>query len=352
MNSRIPSRMNQTMTTPSVVEVAPEVKPPTLMAKLSRNPEWFTVALIAATCVIVGTINPRFFQLATLFDLLHSATTMSLFALGTLVVLASGGIDVSFTAIAALTMYGITKAVFAWWPDAPFALILITGALGGVLLGLINGLLVHRLKAPSLIVTIGTQYLYRGLLLTFIGTTFFMNIPHSMDHFGRIPLFFYHTSEGLRAVLPVSVLALAVAAVVTWWLLNRTMMGRGVYAMGGSLAIAERLGYNLRAIHLFVFGYTGMLAGIAGILHVSNNRLANPFDLVGSELDVIAAVILGGARITGGTGTVAGTLLGVVLVTLINSVLILVGVPSTWQKVIIGAFILIAGTLFALQRKS
>ncbi len=352
MNSRIPSRMNQTMTTPSVVEVAPEVKPPTLMAKLSRNPEWFTVALIAATCVIVGTINPRFFQLATLFDLLHSATTMSLFALGTLVVLASGGIDVSFTAIAALTMYGITKAVFAYWPDAPFALILITGALGGVLLGLINGLLVHRLKAPSLIVTIGTQYLYRGLLLTFIGTTFFMNIPHSMDHFGRIPLFFYHTSEGLRAVLPVSVLALAVAAVVTWWLLNRTMMGRGVYAMGGSLAIAERLGYNLRAIHLFVFGYTGMLAGIAGILHVSNNRLANPFDLVGSELDVIAAVILGGARITGGTGTVAGTLLGVVLVTLINSVLILVGVPSTWQKVIIGAFILIEGTLFALQRKS
>ncbi|MFM0234505.1 ABC transporter permease [Paraburkholderia sediminicola] len=352
MNSRIHSRMNQTMTTPTVVEVAPEVKPPTLQARLSRNPEWFTVALIAATCLIVGAINPRFFQLATLFDLLHSATTMSLFALGTLVVLASGGIDVSFTAIAALTMYGITKAVFAWWPDAPFALILITGALGGVLLGLLNGLLVHRLKAPSLIVTIGTQYLYRGLLLTFIGTTFFMNIPHSMDRFGRIPLFFYHTNEGLRAVLPISVLALVAAAVVTWWLLNRTMMGRGVYAMGGSLAIAERLGYNLRAIHLFVFGYTGMLAGIAGILHVSNNRLANPFDLVGSELDVIAAVILGGARITGGTGTVAGTLLGVVLVTLINSVLILIGVPSTWQKVIIGAFILIAGTLFALQRKS
>ncbi|RAS20722.1 ABC transporter permease [Paraburkholderia bryophila] len=352
MNSRIHSRMNQTMTTPTVVEVAPEIKPPSLRARLARNPEWFTVGLIVVTCVIVGVINPRFFQLATLFDLLHSATTTSLFALGTLVVLASGGIDVSFTAIAALTMYGITKAVFAWWPDAPFALILITGAIGGVMLGMINGLLVHRLKAPSLIVTIGTQYLYRGLLLTFIGTSFFMNIPHSMDRFGRIPLVFYQTADGLRAVLPVSVVALVAAALVTWWLLNRTMMGRGVYAMGGSLAIAERLGYNLRAIHLFVFGYTGMLAGIAGILHVSNNRLANPFDLVGSELDVIAAVILGGARITGGTGTVAGTLLGVVLVTLINNVLILVGVPSTWQKVIIGAFILIAGTLFAFQRKN
>jgi simple sugar transport system permease protein len=339
------------MTTPNVAVVAPDVKPPGLRARLARQPEWFTAGLIVVMCVIVGAINPRFFQLATLFDLLHSATTVSLFALGTLVVLASGGIDVSFTAIAALTMYGITKAVFAWWPDAPFALILVTGAVGGIILGLINGMLVHRLKAPSLIVTIGTQYLYRGILLTFIGTTFFMNIPHSMDHFGRIPLFLYQTGDGLRAVLPVSVLALVLAALVTWWLLNRTMMGRGVYAMGGSLAIAERLGYNLRAIHLFVFGYTGMLAGIAGIVHVSNNRLANPFDLVGSELDVIAAVILGGARITGGTGTVAGTLLGVVLVTLINNVLILVGVPSTWQKVIIGGFILIAGTLFALQRK-
>ena len=243
-------RINQTMTTPTVIDIAPQVKPLSLRAKLARNPEWFTAGLIVVMCIIVGAINPRFFQLATLFDLLHSATTVSLFALGTLVVLASGGIDVSFTAIGALTMYGITKAVFAWWPDEPFALILITGALGGIVLGLINGVLVHRLKAPSLIVTIGTQYLYRGILLTFIGTTFFMNIPHSMDRFGRIPLFFYQTADGLRAVLPVSVLALLVAAVVTWWLLNRTMMGRGVYAMGGSLAIAERLGYNLRAIHL------------------------------------------------------------------------------------------------------
>lgn len=334
-----------------VADVAPRVRKGNLYARLMRNPEWFTVALIVVTCLVVGSLNPRFFQFATLFDLLHSATTVSLFALGTLVVLASGGIDVSFTAIAALTMYSITKAVFAWWPECPFALILLAGAIGGVMLGVINGMLVHRLKAPSLIVTIGTQYLYRGLLLTFVGTQFFMNIPHSMDTFGRLPLFFYHTPDGLRAVLPVSVLALVIAAVVTWWLLNRTMMGRGVYAMGGSLAIAERLGYNLRAVHLFVFGYTGLLAGVAGILHVSTNRLANPFDLVGTELDVIAAVILGGARITGGTGTVVGTLLGVVLVTLINSVLILIGVPSTWQKVIIGAFILVAGTLFALGRR-
>lgn len=344
--------MNQTMSSSNTVEAARSSPPLNWRAKLARNPEWFTATLIVITCAIVAAINPRFLQWATLFDLLHSATTTSLFALGTLVVLASGGIDVSFTAIGALTMYAITKAVFAWWPDAPFALILLAGAVGGIVLGLLNGLLVHRLQAPSLIVTIGTQYLYRGVLLTFIGTTFFMNIPHSMDHFGRIPLIAYKTADGLNAVLPVSALALVAGAALTWWLLNRTMMGRGVYAMGGSTAIADRLGFDLRAIRLFVFGYTGFLAGIAGILHVANNRLANPFDLVGSELDVIAAVILGGARITGGSGTVLGTLLGVALVTLINNVLILVGVPSTWQKVIVGAFILVAGTLFALRRRN
>lgn len=344
--------MNQTMTrSPDMARTAREAGAPGWRARFARHPEWLTLALIAVTCAVVAVLNPRFLQWATLFDTLHSATTVSLFALGTLVVLAAGGIDVSFTAIAALTMYAITKAVFAWWPDAPFVLILFAGAAGGVLLGLANGLLVHRLKAPSLIVTIGTQYLFRGILLTFVGTTFFMNIPTSMDRFGRRALFAYRTADGLHAVLPVSVVALVLAAGATWWLLNRTMMGRAVYAMGGSLAIAERLGYNLRAVHLFVFGYTGLLAGIAGILHVSNSRIANPFDLVGSELDVIAAVILGGARITGGSGTVVGTLLGVVLVTLINNVLILVGVPSTWQKVIIGAFILVAGTFFALRRR-
>jgi simple sugar transport system permease protein len=139
-------------------------------------------------------------------------------------------------------------------------------------------------------------------------------------------------------------------AAATAYLLNRTLMGRAIYAIGGSLNIAERLGFNLRVVQVFVFAYAGLLAGVAGILHVSSNRLANPFDLVGTELDVIAAVILGGARITGGTGSVTGTLLGVVLVTLINNVLILAGIPSAWQKLIVGAFILIAGAMLSIKR--
>jgi simple sugar transport system permease protein len=158
------------------------------------------------------------------------------------------------------------------------------------------------------------------------------------------------SDRGGRVILPGFFLVLVAATILTWWLLNRTLMGRAVFAIGGSLSIAQRLGFNVRTVHVFVFAYAGLLAGLAGVVHVASNRLANPFDLNGMELDVIAAVILGGARITGGSGTVAGTLLGVVLVTLVNNVLILVGVPSTWQKVIIGTFIVAAGALFGIRR--
>ena len=330
---------------------APLAKPAyTWRQRLARQPQLFTLALIVLVSIVIGSLNPNFFQLAMVFDIIRACTVLGLFALGVMIVLAAGGIDVSFAAIAALTMYGITKLVLTQFPDTSMAVIMVAGAVGGALLGVLNGLLVDWLKAPSLIVTIGTQYLYRGILLTFIGTVFFMNIPHSMDAFGKMALWRHDTATGLHAVLPATVLVLAAAALLTWWLLNRTLMGRAVYAIGGSLAIAERLGYNLRAVHVFVFGYAGFLSGLAGIVHVSSTRLANPFDLVGTELDVIAAVILGGARITGGSGSVVGTLLGVLLVTLINNVLILAGVPSTWQKVIVGAFIVVAGIVFANKR--
>lgn len=126
-------------------------------------------------------------------------------------------------------------------------------------------------------------------------------------------------------------------------------MGRAIFACGGNAAVAERLGYNLRAVHLFAFAYAGALAGLAGVIQASANRMANPFDFTGVEIGVIAAVVLGGARITGGTGSVLGTVFGVLLVTVVNNVLVLVGIPSTWQRVVVGAFILLAAGFFVLR---
>ncbi len=322
-----------------------------LRAQLERRPELFTLFLLVALSAFVGTVNPSFFQISTAFDLARSSTVIGLFALGVFVILAAGGIDVSFTAIAALAMYSVTKLVATVFPGAPILLIFLLATLGGGVLGLINGLLVQALKAPSLIVTIGTQYLFRGLLLTFVGTVWITNLPPQMDAFGKLALLTLQTDRGNTIILPAFVLILLAVAGLTWWILNRTLLGKAVFAVGGSPVIAERLGYNLRTVHFFIFSYTGALAGLAGMIHVCSNRLANPFDLVGIEIDVIAAVVLGGARITGGTGTVVGTLLGVLLVVMINSVLIMAGVPSTWQRVVVGSFILVAGTFFVLAAK-
>ncbi|MEA3536162.1 ABC transporter permease [Rhizobium sp. CC-YZS058] len=318
---------------------------------LGDRPELFTLMLVIATCLVVFIANPDFFQMSNLVDILRASVVRGLFAMGVLVVLAAGGIDVSFTAIAAFVMYALTMLVINVMPGMPLAAILVIAAAGGAGFGALNGLLVHKLGAPSLIVTIGTQYVYRSFLLTFVGTALFMNIPAGMDALGRASLYTHVSASGVASSLPATVLVLAVAALVTWFLLERTLMGRAIFAVGGSPLIAERLGINLFTVRVFVFAYAGLLAGVAGVVHVASNRLANPFDLAGMELEIIAAVVLGGARITGGSGSVIGTLLGVLLITLVSNVLIFVGIPSTLQLFIVGLFILIAGTIFTLRNR-
>ena len=319
---------------------------------IRRRPESITFILLVTICTVVAIVNPAFLQPATLIDIGRASVVMGLFALGVFIILAAGGIDVSFTAIAAFTMYSLTLLVQAYMPEVPIAVVLVMAIVGGVFLGVINGLLVHYLSVPSLIVTIGTQYLFRGFLLAFIGTVWIMSLPPTLNAFGRMPLFQFESAAGTTITLPLYFLALPIAAVLTWWILNRTLMGRAIFAVGGNRQVASRLGYNLRTIHIFLFGYAGGLAGLAGIIHVCANRQASPFDLVGTEINVIAAVVLGGARITGGTGTVFGTLLGVLLIVVINSVLVLVGIPSTWQRLVVGCFILLAAAFFVTRQRT
>ncbi len=316
-----------------------------------RRPEIITLIILVAICVAVAIANPAFLQPSTLIDIARASVVMGLFALGVFIILAAGGIDVSFTAIAATTMYSLTLLVQDSLPGLPMFAILLIATLGGAALGIINGLLVHHLKVPSLIVTIGTQYLFRGFLLSFVGTVWIMSLPPQMGAFGRAPLFQFESANGAVVTLPFYFLILPAAAILTWWILNRTLMGRAIFAVGGNADIASRLGYSLRTVQVFLFGYAGALAGVAGIIHVCANRQANPFDLVGTEINVIAAVVLGGARITGGTGSVLGTLLGVLLIVVINSVLVLVGIPSTWQRLVVGSFILLAAAFFVMRQR-
>lgn len=324
---------------------------PGIAETFARRPELVSLCLLIAICVTVAVINPAFLSPTSLIDMGRASVVTGLFALGVFAILAAGGIDVSFTAIAALSMYSLTLFVLKVAPGLPMAAILVIAVLGGTMLGAVNGWLVHGLKVAALIVTIGTQYLFRGILLAFVGTVWLMELPPQMVAFGKASMFDVTTANGATVTLPWYFLVFPAAALLTWVIFNRTLMGRAIFATGGNPEVAARLGYDQRRVHLFVFAFAGGLAGLAGIVHVCANRMANPFDLVGTEIGVIAAVVLGGARITGGTGSVLGTVTGVLLITVVNNVLVLVGIPSTWQRVVVGAFILLAAAFFVTRRR-
>ncbi len=314
-----------------------------------RKTESIVAITIILLCVIVGILNPVFFTIANAFDLLRSSIVMGIFAMGVLLVIISGGIDVSFTAVAVFAMYSTTKLLNAYWVEAPIWVAFIMAAIIGLGLGFVNAFFISRFKLPTLIVTLGTLSMFHGFVLFAIGNGIIRNLPPSFTAFARSTLIEVPLSNGGVSRLHPAIFLTVAAALLTWLLLDYTMLGRGVYALGGAREAAERAGFNLPRIQYFIYGTVGLLSGIAGITYAALGRQANPQDIVGSELNVIAAVVLGGATLTGGRGTVLGTLLGVALVVIMNNSLILVGIPTTWQRVVLGIIIIIGTGVPALQ---
>ncbi|MFC3205903.1 ABC transporter permease [Aquamicrobium soli] len=316
----------------------------------TRN-ETLVFLVVVAFCVLTTAVDPAFLSLPTLFDLLRNSIVTGIFAIGVLLVLISGGIDVSFTAIAAFAMYTTTLTLVKLGIDVPWYGIFALSILIGTGLGLVNAVFIAGFRLPTLIVTLGTLSAFRGFLLTFVGSQLISNVPAGMRDFSRLTMLRGTTSEGYFYSLPWAFVALVLVVAGTWFLLNKTLLGRKIFAIGGSSDSARRIGIGVRGVQVFVYAYVGALSGLAGIIHASLARVANPFDLVGLELSVIAAVVLGGARLTGGYGTITGTLLGVALIVLVSNSLILLGIPSTWQSVVIGALILLGTGLPAYQAK-
>lgn len=313
------------------------------LSRLAASPQGIVLATGLALALLFSLLNPAFLSAPNLVDLLRNTIVTGIFAIGVLIVLAAGGIDVSFTAIGAFALYATCKLLIVSGVHLPIAAIFAIGISIGAALGLVNGLMIGLLGLPTLIVTLATLSLFRGALLTFVGTLYYGTLPAEMVAYSRQPLLAFHLASGRLVQLPMAFLNFALVAALASFLLNATLFGRKVYALGGSEEAAERIGIDVRRVKLAVFMLAGGIAGLAGVTHVTLIRIANPFDLVGSELNVIAAVVLGGGRITGGHGTVSGTVIGVLVITMINSSLLLIGVPTYWQRLVVGLLIL-AGT--------
>lgn len=316
----------------------------------TRN-EWLVALVIVGFCALAAVSDARFLSIATLTDLLRGGIVLTIFAVGAMLVLVSGGIDVSFTAVAAFTMYVTAMVLNAAMPWMPWWGALVFGMAVGAALGSINAILIAGFGLPTLIVTLGTLSIFRGFMLTFIGQKQITTLPPGMREFGRMMVIRGTNADGSFYSLHAAFLVTVAVVAITWAILHRTMLGRAILAIGGSVESARRIGLNVRRTQVFVYVYVGALAGLAGTIHASMARVANPFDLVGLELSVIAAVVLGGARLAGGYGTLTGTLLGVALIVLVRNSLIVIGIPPTWQSVTIGALILLGTGLPAWQAR-
>ncbi len=199
----------------------------------TRN-ETLVFLVVVAFCVLTTAVDPAFLSLPTLFDLLRNSIVTGIFAIGVLLVLISGGIDVSFTAIAAFAMYTTTLTLVNLGIDVPWYGIFALSILIGTGLGLVNAVFIAGFRLPTLIVTLGTLSAFRGFLLTFVGSQLISNVPAGMRDFSRLTMLRGTTSEGYFYSLPWAFVALVLVVAGTWFLLNKTLLGRKIFAIGGS----------------------------------------------------------------------------------------------------------------------
>ena len=307
---------------------------------IGATERWLLVVILALV-VGLGLGTGTFLTLPNLFDLANTSAVNIIFGVGLLVVLISGGIDISFAVAASVVQYLVALAVGALG-GGDWALGFLLAALFGALLGCVNAVLIYRFSIVSIVVTIATYNLFFGLLMFFSGGVSLYDIPDWWT--SRLTLVSIDTAAG-RADLTLPVLVMLACVAATWFLLRRTSTGRQVYAMGDNPEAARRLGVGIGAMHALAYGWLGLMAGIAGLMQAHYAQEIVPNALYGRELDVLAAVVLGGARLGGGRGTVLGVVLGIVLVAVTQNGLNLLGISPYAFKMIIGAVILVAITL-------
>ena len=327
---------------------------------LKRN-EFYIFILVLLFSTVVTIISPVFLSVGNIFSLIKTSSGSAILAVGILIVLVSGGFDVSSTAIAICAQYITVNLVMALGINNIALAFLIAMAVG-LVLGAVNAVFIAFFRLPTLIVTLGTASLFHGALLEFVGTKAVNlgELPQCFKDFGGTSLFTLPGPNGNPVGLSVSFGVLIVVVIVTWFILRHTMTGRGIYAIGGDIEAARNSGFSVKRIQFFIYCYVGVLAGIAGILHLCLIRYSNPNYLVGTEMGIIAAVVLGGARITGGTGTLTGTMLGMALIVIVQKNLVLLGLSSYWEQFFIGAVIIVGvaltygdlGTLFKRRSRA
>ena len=319
-----------------------------MLTKIVKSREFFLAVFIIIFAALITSVNPNFLTLENIADLLKSYTVLGIFALGVLLVLLSGGFDLSFTAIDQVAHYTVVYFFVEYEVDNVFFAIIATMVIGS-LLGFVNGFVIYYYRITAIIVTIATNSIYIGFLYVVTGGDLLYDIPESFSFLSDTKIFPMLNESGAEVGICVGTGFWFLLCIALHLFIKHTVLGRSILGIGGNQLSAKRAGFNIRRTTIFIYTFVGALAGFASLIQCAVFQSVVPNSMVGHEMDVIAAVVLGGAAVTGGRGNVLGTFLGVLLFAVLSNGLTLMKISPFYYQIFTGAVILLSVSVNALQ---
>ncbi len=288
------------------------------------------IVALLVLCVGLSIATDTFATITNFFNVVKQVTINLYLACGMTFVILLGGIDLSVGSVIAIS--GCISAGMATWVGLPVPIAIIIGIICGLVIGLLNGLVVSRTNIPAFITTLATMNIGRGIARVYTDAQTISVLDPT------------YTFLGIGKILgiPVQLFLIIIIVALCSYILNRTQLGKHIYAVGGNKLAAEYSGINVKKVTLFVFIFSSLLAALAGIWTVGRTFSATMVMGQSAEMDAIAAVVLGGTSMSGGRGKISGTIIGVLIIGVLNNGMNLLGIDSSWQYIVQGVVILIA----------
>ncbi len=285
---------------------------------------------LAILCIGLSFMTDKFATVTNFFNIIKQITINLYLACGMTFVILLGGIDLSVGSVIAVS--GCVSAGMASWVGMPVPIAILIGIVFGVLIGFINGLIVSRTTIPAFITTLATMNIGRGVARVYTNNQTISVLQPEYTFLGTGKVF----------GIPIQFFMIIVVVAVSAFILNRTQLGKHIYATGGNKIAAQYSGIDIKKVTLFCFVFSGVLASIAGILTCGRTFSATIAMGQSAEMDAIAAVVLGGTSMSGGKGKISGTVIGALIIGVLNNGMNLLGIDSSWQFIVQGIVILIA----------